>query len=233
MLKDDLGVVYVAWGDKGIAEAKESARSCQRFGLSTCLVTDANTTVPDSCFDIVTVADFGDENGNVPYSRKMYAYRESPFEKTLYLDSDCLMLFDPHQWFDFDRYHLAVAHAPYPYFQWQRKHIIHFNTGVQFFVKCPEVDAFMLRWLELADNFKTEFQKDQYGFSLAVHQCRLRLLTLPYTCNYRAGLPGVTKCIQGPLYFWHSRLPVPKEVARYNAQFDDDRLNFKYMILEG
>jgi len=222
------GVVYVAWGS-GVEEAVISSAGCKKYGLRTCLVTDAPS--PEGVFDRVKVVDFNNHQQQTPYSRKMYAYQHSPYSKTLYLDSDCHLLFDPHQWFEcLDKFHLAVAHAPYPYFQWQGQHIIHFNTGVQFFAKNKATEVFFSDWMSLAKEFETEFQKDQYAYSLAIHRSDLRILTLPYTCNYRAGLHG--DCLQGPLYVWHSRSPVPLKIDDYNKQFSQPKVSFKWVHLE-
>ena len=229
-MPNDVGVVYVAWG-KGIEEAKISAISCKKYGLRTCLIT--NQPIQNNYFDDVVVADFDDQHKKeTPYSRKMHAYQYSPYLRTLYLDSDCHLMFDPNQWFEcLDKYDMAVAHAPYPYFQWDRQHIIHFNTGVQFFSKNDRLKSLFQSWLELSELFDIEFQKDQYAFSLAVHKSlELKLLTLPYTCNYRAGLH--CDCLQGPLYVWHSRLPIPNKLKNYNEQFNQQKVSFKWTYLK-
>jgi hypothetical protein len=94
------GILYVATGARYVEEARSSARSVRACnpGLPICLVTDQSIE-PDADFDIVrdvhetpsgTAA--GPENylalDRVAYYRKILPLVGSPFEKTLFLDTD-------------------------------------------------------------------------------------------------------------------------------------------------
>jgi hypothetical protein len=136
-----------------------------------------------------------------------------------------------------DRYDLAAAQSPFPHIQLERESIIHFNTGVIFFSKNERTERVFSRWISLSKlrKFNNDFEKDQYAFSLAIHQCEdLIHLTLPYTCNYRAGLPSpLPDKIHGPLYVWHSREPLPNRIEEYNKQFVGvGKVNFKCVDLK-
>lgn len=99
------GVVYIATGDNCRNEALVSARSLKATNpdLKVCLFTDVIVTELSAYFDIVRII----ESPGKGSSNKVYYITETPFDYTVFLDSDTLVLesiedlFEPLDRFDF------------------------------------------------------------------------------------------------------------------------------------
>lgn len=153
----------------------------------------------------------------------------SPFESTLYLDADTVVLGNLDYAFErAEEFGLACCICECP---WMRRYgaelgdLIEYNTGVLFFTNQsrPVFDA----WQELAgvcpsqSHFVTddgrEFTmpyEDQSGFARAVRQCRCNPYVLPLNYNFR---PGFHREFFAPLKIWHYRLNAPAALFDRNA----------------
>ncbi len=140
------GVVYSAVGDFYVAEAVRSAASSLRHNhIPHVLFADRE---PAAALDGLTVLPFT-SSGN-PYADKIANMRRSPFERTLYLDSDTYVVDEiVHVLELLGHYDLAAAFAPgyrglaepgVP------KSFHEFNTGVLAWRRSARTEEFLAAW---------------------------------------------------------------------------------------
>ncbi len=106
----NLGIIYLAVGERFYAEALESVKSLKLSmpDISVTLFTRECGVSISSIFDAVLVAD--DVH---PHHAKIKAMIRSPYDRTLYLDSDTRVYGDLQDIFALlDRFDIAAAHAP-------------------------------------------------------------------------------------------------------------------------
>jgi hypothetical protein len=142
---------------------------------------------------------------------KVYYMGRSPYERTLFLDSDTYVAADISQLFSLlDRFDIAVAHAPHrrprgPAEQ-RRFHeipsgFVVMNTGVILFKKSERTAAFFADWLRLCQGEYADCN-DQASFRVALYHSDLRVATLTPEYNYRF---RKRLCINGSLKILHGR----------------------------
>lgn len=154
----------------------------------------------------------------------------SPYDETLYLDVDTVVL--ERLDFGFERasqFGLACCICECP---WGRRFkgiqdrgdIIEYNTGVVFFSKdCPVFES----WKTHAEAMDSSLQfvgpngpdtmpyNDQAGFALAVSETGFNPFILPLNWNFR---PIWHKHTFGPIKIWHDYKPVPQSVRDWNLK---------------
>jgi len=186
------GVLYVAFGERYVAEAIHSVRSLQRHcpGLPTVLFTDK--PAPGAPFDEVRVVEVGHIRAKVDL------FIESPFDRTLYLDSDTRVVFDLRDMFDvLNRFDVAMAHdfsrkrlttgsripeyaaIPYAFSE--------FNSGVVLYGRSPGALRLFETWRQRFHEFKDRTEGwDQASLRVAAWETDVRILTLPPEFNVRS-----------------------------------------------
>ncbi len=203
------GFLYTAFGAKYAAEARVSARSLKAAdpAAKTCLITDQEMA-PDAEFDIVLpiTSASGREAfaalDSGAYYRKIEQFARSPFDRTVYLDSDTFVCGPLGGLFDLlDRYDLLVtldgnAEANYRFEQTEApftsipKEFGCLNTGVLAFRKSEAAGRFFTRWSE---NHRQHVERhtvnDQPAFRLALWESDLRYHVLPVTFNWFSWIP--------------------------------------------
>lgn len=191
------GVLYLAWGTKCREELKRSQHSVDRFDLAHHAV-----------------------EGSVSHAlgQKTGIYDASPFDLTLFLDTDTVLLDDPSFGFEMaERYGLCVVIAPASnatlHFQIEGApaDLVQYNTGVIFFKKGDRVRALFEAWSRYCPPAEPN---DQPGFARAVYETGFNPFVLPLAWNYRAEYGQGP--IFGPIKVWHSRRPLPKNIHQYN-----------------
>jgi hypothetical protein len=192
----DNGVVYIVTTDRSevyLKAAINSARSVSQFcpGLGVHLFTDS--------FGMEMVGQLKDspfsscgEIKNPHYRSKVDYLAETPFKRTLYLDSDTRVVRDISEMFTLlDRFDLALAHAHKRNYQktlaeWNEvipESFPQYNGGVILFKNTPGVVSFMREW---GTNFhEAGFRKDQVTLREMLWKTELRLATLPPEYNVR------------------------------------------------
>lgn len=207
---DSRGVVYIATGRKFVDEALISAHSVRKQmpELPITLFTDIKelavnppepvdqviliTGVTKSCLD------------------KMYPLLDTPYEKTLFLDTDTYVCDRIDDVFDaLDRYDVAAAHPPFRV-QYEISGIPDCfpepNTGVIAFRRSAEAFEVIKQWpveyeKQLASDVKP--RHDQHSFRAALYFSTARFLVLPHEYNFRsigpnfAGKGSKVKIIHG------------------------------------
>jgi hypothetical protein len=154
----------------------------------------------------------------------------SPFEETLYLDVDTVVM----DRLDFGfakgkRFGIACCICECP---WARRYgglsgdLVEYNTGVLFFSRrakplfdcwkdcVKKVDS----WIDFRDK-NNQIQRmpynDQAGFALAVEQIGICPCVLPLNWNFR---PEWQKVLCGPLKIWHDYRPVPPTLQAWTER---------------
>lgn len=189
------GVFYIATGQKHIAEACASARSCadQMKGLARAALCDDPSLLQDRCFDVVERLD----TPTYSFLDKVVGVRRSPFDKTLYMDSDTLFIEPCCELFALlDRFDLAAAHAPWRWIQRVANCPECFpevNTGVILYKNVPQVHRFLARWESIYQaqyDVAEEAPPDQPAFRQALYESDLRFTVLTPEYNLRTLFPS-------------------------------------------
>lgn len=201
------GILFVATGKFHLAEALVSARQVALWmpGYPIDLYTDGESVEiarASGRFREVSVLEESAPEGNF---KKIPPLWSSPFEKTLFLDSDTYMCRDCSDIFlMLDRYDVAVAHDP-----WRSEYSFEdglgvpsvwptFNTGVIGYRLTPRVQEFFHRWhAEYLAKFRALQEgsiQDQPAFRFALYHSDLQVYVLPPEYNLRIYHPV---CIGG------------------------------------
>ena len=221
------GIVYSATGEFYVDEALRSARSSLR-----------HNAVPHVVFSDVerpgaeglTVAPF-EPSGN-PYADKIANMARSPFERTIYLDSDTYVVDEIVHVLDLlEGYDMAVAFAPayrglddpgVP------KAFHEFNTGVLAWRRNERTAAFMTAWQQTyeawlegepfpgAQKASRSRRADQPAFRRCAWEQGLGVFVLTPEYNFRLGYPAT---VIDRVRVIHGDHPDPEGLAeRLNAQ---------------
>lgn len=207
------GIIYVATGEKHLQEALISARQAAKLmpDLSLSIFTDQ--AVPEGLFDHVYPA----ATGEMGRRAKIRAMLESPYEQTLYLDTDTYICQPCEDIFwVLERFDLAVAHEVYRNeykFEEFPGSFPSFNTGVVVFNKNPLVSKFLSSWEE---SYETVFSKkrkaDQPAFRHTLFHSKVNFYVLPTEYNFRTNYPVVLGGFAS-VKILHDRSPCLEELA--------------------
>jgi hypothetical protein len=186
----------------------------------------------------VHVAELPEGSGLLDKARM---YDLSPFDQTLFLDADTVVLDRLDYGFDrASRHGIAVCICECP---WARRYqgfeadAVEYNTGVLFFDKGwftglsdyynSGVDDVFRAWKKHvgmdsssrfvgADGVKTQAVNDQAGFARAIETSYwyFNPFVLPLNWNFRHRWQ---KTVFGPVKIWHDYDDVPEAVVRWNA----------------
>lgn len=196
--------MFSCTGESYIAEALTSARSSLRHNrLPHLLFTSADAESEPG----LSIARF--EPSENPYADKIANMRRSPFERTIYLDSDTFVVEEiAHLLRLLDRYDIAVAYAP-AYRGLQDPEVptafYEFNTGVVAWRASERMAAFLRSWHEtylrwLSEEGEEPFpgarkasrggRADQPAFRRCAWEHDLRLFVLAPEYNFRIDYPA-------------------------------------------
>jgi hypothetical protein len=208
------GVVYVATGERFINEAEKSARSVKlRYpDLKISIFSDREPS--SDIFDNTIII----ENPNYSIRDKVENLKHTPYEKTVFLDTDTFVcsssglkqIFDLLDEFDFAAsYGLGrTLNISYPMentpswnvpdsFPW-------FNTGVIGFKSNPDVIEVIEEWSRQYDEYDLDFQAfDQAALREPLFQSNVRIATLPFEYNYHVLHP---QAVGGEVHIIHGHL---------------------------
>jgi len=178
----DCGVIYVAYGNRYLAEAIHSRQSLRRVHpeLPAHLVTSA-ADLESRGTELRTLFDSLSVHPDIrrTFRDKIVGMQQSPFTRSLYLDSDTELLeriddmFDILGKFDFAycrdsiRYAMPAPQVP-PIFSEP-------NGGVLAYRKCPAIDQLLSRWLQLNDEQEVEYKRLHGSNAVYVDQGSLRM----------------------------------------------------------
>jgi lipopolysaccharide biosynthesis glycosyltransferase len=215
------GIIYIAFGRRYVDEAIFSAATVRSFApISTTIFTDID--VKDGCFD--TVVKISPEHKRA----KVDFLSQSPYDRTLYLDSDTRIMFDISEMFDvLDKFDFAACHdLARKSYHWGKKipdydaipyAFPEYNGGVLLYKKSPRMDAFLESWRHyFYKNRELTNGKDQASFRIALWNSDLSIHSLPFEYNVRpdyfrkrirkrARQPGEEGLMRPRILHWHDQ----------------------------
>jgi hypothetical protein len=188
------GILQVATGETYLGEATRSAASFKATmpDVPIAIFTDDPATAREHhCFDMV----FEHPHGRRSNADKLAPLKASPFERTLFVDTDTHSIAPCQEVFDLlDRFDLAAAHAPIR----ANFHIPpdlpasfpELNTGVIAYWNTPGFRSLVDHWLSLLAAQPAEGRGvDQPAFREALYRSGLRYAVLPPEYNLRTCFP--------------------------------------------
>ena len=185
------GVMYVAAGKKYIQSAVKSARSVRKHNPGLQVHLFANWQECGFDFGLSPEPFTSVESIDSPHYRSKVDYSvRTPFDRTLYLDTDTRILDDINPLFDLlDRFDIALAHAPNRItrlINWQVPVPVsfpQFNCGVFVYRRSDRVWKVLQEWIEAFH--QAGFHSDQITFREIIWLSDLRVATLAPEYNLR------------------------------------------------
>ena len=189
-----LGYLYVATGKRYLEEAITSAQTLKAVTpeAKVFLVTDHSFEHP--IFDIIKVvafevADDGSWKSNLIY--KIIGIQNSPFDRTVFLDTDMYIVHTFHEVFQtldhfdflacldyYDQSEVMSERQVVPYFT-------PYNTGMLVFRKTSETEKFLLDWESCYRRGKETYWSDQPAFMEALLSNPIKMYVLHSSFNFR------------------------------------------------
>ncbi|KJD34106.1 hypothetical protein PK35_05085 [Tamlana nanhaiensis] len=190
------GVIYIANGDKFINEAIASAKSLKQHNSNLSVTLFSNKKVGTEYFDKQILIE------NPGYRDKVYYLEKSPYERTLFLDTDTFVCDNIDElFFLLNHFDIALAHAPMRLAQDYKPILSHlnqqkitraypeFNTGVILYKNGAHFKAMMKHCQELYNSYSENGKlklPDQIVFREAIYYSKLKLATLTPEYNCRS-----------------------------------------------
>jgi hypothetical protein len=220
------GYLYIAIGEMFRYEAQRSSKSLKRFTqFPVCLITDDPSFQSKEFDQIIYVENIGNS-----FEVKISGMQLSPFNKTIFLDTDTFVCSSIDGVFDFlDYFDLATTLEPkghsinfwrnyQPHYSIKLKGVLHeFNTGVVGFNKSPAVVSFFSTWLQV--HRKLNMYADMPTFREAYLQSNVKIGILPHEYNF-TGLKSLA-IAHGKVRVIHDRLGEKfNDLRPHMADFD-------------
>jgi hypothetical protein len=206
--RPDRGALYIKWGNQHDKLLRRSIESLQAF----------HPELPYRVRELPQTATLLDKSA---------MFDLTPFDKTLYLDADTIVM--DRLDFGFDqasRHHLACCICECP---WARRYAgisgetIEYNTGVIFFARQakPTFDAWKTLahvinssvLLKVSDQVHAMPLNDQASFAAAIDRQKFAPFVLPINWNLR---PRWHRTFFGPIKVWHDYDPPPPMLLEWN-----------------
>lgn len=212
------GAIYVAYGEEYFKEAINSARSLKARNDIPCICYCDRDYVLTDAFEKVIVFSDKLERRN----HKIQAILDSPFERTLYIDTDTFVCGDLLPAFDvLDRFDIAIAHSAIHFGQSPSsstedtgkvpKAFIEFNGGVLFYKSNDVARNVFLDWMK---RYNTTSKKlDQPTLREAIYFSNARIYVLPPEYNLTFAGPVF---LEGLAAILHGRYGRKNKVMAYS-----------------
>lgn len=191
--RGSLGYLYVATGNTFIEEAERSAQSLLKLqpGAEICLVCDQ--PYAGNIFHNVVQHRLVCQEGHKKYGYlyKISGLLQSPFDKTLYIDTDtyftdnCAELFTLLNYFDLMICHdyMETSFAIVDNQQIDGYHT--YNTGVIPFNASKNINSFIENWFTIFERKIDEYWSDQPAFMEALLTSKIKSYSLQTNYNFR------------------------------------------------
>jgi hypothetical protein len=185
-----IGIVYVAYGDRFVAEAIQSALSVRRHnpGLPICLISDTRKTFNEFDFQVRA------ERHN-PVIRGKLEMFNSPFDLSLFLDTDTIVCAPLDEIFELLKKFEIVFQQTSTGYHYKLEGVPNAfpepNTGVIGFVKSDRIVSFSESWRSYFDRYVDVMERewDQRSFRHAIYESGLRFSVLPTEYNFMTYFP--------------------------------------------
>lgn len=203
------GVLYVKWGRLLDRMLERSIRSLQAV----------HPELPHHVHELPATARLTD---------KSRLAELSPFDQTVYLDADTIVLDDLSYGFaKAEQFGLAcsICECPYARRYGLSGDLVEYNTGVLFFTR--RAAPILNEWPRYAAEYDgvIPFQldgrpvrtspNDQAGFAKAVEESGVAPFVLPQNWNFR---PQWQRSFFGPIKVWHDYQDVPPAIRAFNDE---------------
>ena len=185
------GVLYICHGKRYTDEACLSAKSLKKFCPDIHITMFADVDTQSKYIDDVKII-----NPQTIRS-KVYTIYDSPYDQTLFLDTDIIFNYRVDDVFDlFDKYDIALAHdlarkrekfskvmpeygiIPYAFSE--------LNTGVIAFRKCTAVKDLFEKWQYYHSKYYKICPYDQPSFRISLWESDVNVYVLPTEYNVRS-----------------------------------------------
>jgi hypothetical protein len=197
-MQSDFGLLYIATGEKYIREAIDSALSVRQI-MPRCpiaIFTDNDKNIPSGLFDYTKIL----KNPTYSYFDKIDPLIESPFEKTLFLDTDTRLIAPIHDLITLlETFDIAHAHAPMrntssaPFdLEGVPDAFTEPNSGVILYKKNEKTVELFRNWSSYYKSQLDQKKKpipDQPALRLALYKSDARIYVLPPEYNLRTIFP--------------------------------------------
>jgi len=204
------GYLYIANGEKYLNEAIISAKSLRKLDDKAHITLITNKKIKSVIFDKIVVKpeNISSWKEGLLYSVE-HIYKESPYEKTFFLDSDTYFCGNSRELFNIlDYYDVCISHAPNDTSEVKLtnekflKGYLPYNTGVILFKKNDDNKKLFSNWYSIYRNKFQEYTMDQVAFMEALLYSKSRVYVLQNIYNARTpfyiSLPNLSvKIIHG------------------------------------
>jgi tetratricopeptide (TPR) repeat protein len=239
------GVLYIATGKQHIQEAVYSVSSLKKHMPHVHATIFLNETINDQSFDEVVMMTELEvrQPQRYRYVDKVFYMNQSPYKKTLFLDTDTYICSDCSELFAIlERFDLAASHAPCrngDSYNGVPASFVQMNTGVILFKRNPLVKEFFLEWLRLykkeCEEKTTPLSWDQSAFREALFKSKLKFCTLTPEYNYRFIFPTFAQSEVKILHGRHPNLPeiasqINSKLVCRTSKLDGDGLLIDYQV---
>lgn len=217
------GILYIATGEKAFEEGQTSAKRLKQRGVEYPIVCMTDQTTEQSVFDHIIIINDplynnGDKNHNI---------HRSPFDKTLYLDTDVDVI-DPKALTDifkmlekFDVVGRVDTGRRFELYQPPERHIDSIdvpnsfpmiNGGVFAFRKNEAVGKLFEKWTESFNSYKDKIEnpQDQPALRDALYHSSVQFAPLPPEYNFRIPYPHF---LVGDVKILHGRAENLEEIS--------------------
>ncbi|MBU3605949.1 hypothetical protein IEN92_04210 [Polynucleobacter sp. MWH-Creno-3A4] len=214
------GILSIYWGDETKLPIDRLKASVKKFH-------------PELTHEIIKIEAPVNEPSSL--NKKAAMFELSPFEETLFLDLDTVVLGNLDFGFEKARqFGLALSICESP---WGKRYQnifkgdeIEYNTGVIFFAK--QAKSVFEKWSELANIVDSSIlgvnkdgpyrmpANDQGSFALAIQETGFNPFVLPMNWNFR---PQWQRSFFGPIKIWHDYVDPPpffEELSKYYSSGD-------------
>lgn len=223
------GVLFIATGARHRREACDAVQQCRPHlrGRPVILVTDAPASIPSGLFEQV-----------LPHPRPRHSYRDKieplitpPFRRTLYLDTDAILIHPVCDLFALlEHLECLACHAPVRFHGWKDPVVpdgfCEVNSGVIGLQRCPNSEDLIRHWLTRYDQIGVKEDQASLRSSLwnAINR-GLKFYVLPTEYNIRTTKPW-TVGRGNPARIIHGRL-TPRQRWRLIAYLNGAEDRFK------
>lgn len=203
------GVLYIATGEKYVEEAATSARSLKTHMPNIPITIATDDIYETDVFDTVVELD----SPEYSYADNVRYIGLTPYERTLFIDSDTYITGDISEIFDIlDEFDIATAHDTGRRREFYRDDEIKvnapdcfpmYNSGVVVYNDSSAVNELFDKWSDIYERHSSKVPGvvNQPSFREALYVSNVRIATLPpeYNCRlpYPTYLRGDVKIIHG------------------------------------
>ncbi|BAQ65147.1 glycosyltransferase [Geminocystis sp. NIES-3709] len=205
------GIIYTAIGSKYVEEAQISAISVKKFlpDIQITVFTDSPPSNKGAFDQIIKLESLHPK----PHINKLISMMKSPYQKTLFLDTDTFICGDISELFDLlDHFDIAMAHDrgyydDFPEVIGVPDAFREFNQGVIVFKQSEKLHQVLvesLKWSEILFNQSGEYPYDQPPLRIALYLSDIRIAPLTHEFNCRYHSFGY---LNGEVKILHGRIP--------------------------